>query len=116
MTQVKQTDLVYNQTHQLTEASGSQAASDARVAANQNLLGAAVVGQIVFVGVSQRLENMGVFVVTGCVFIHPGSSPPGPTFCLILYMFFDRMSCIFLTSPARNFLLGRDASFLSSLR
>ena len=30
-------------------------------------------------------------------------------------MFFDRMSCIFLTSAARNFLFGRDASFLSSL-
>lgn len=78
MTQVKQTDLVCNQTHQLAEASSSQAASDARVAADQNLLGAAVVGQIVFVGVSQRLENTSMFVVTGCIFIHPGSSPPGP--------------------------------------
>lgn len=70
MTQAKQVDLVYNQTHQLTETSGSQAASDARVAANQNLLGAAVVRQIVLVGVSQRLENIGVYAVTG--FIHPG--------------------------------------------
>lgn len=37
------------------------------------------------------------------------------TFCRMLYMFFDRMWCIFLTSAARNFFLGRVASFLSSL-
>lgn len=38
------------------------------------------------------------------------------TFCLILYMFFDKMSCILLTSAARNVFLGRDTSFLSSLK
>lgn len=37
------------------------------------------------------------------------------TFCLILYMFLVRRSCIFLTSAARNVFFGRAASFLSSL-
>lgn len=38
------------------------------------------------------------------------------TFSLILYMFLVRRSCIFLTSAAWNVFLGRDASFLSSLK
>lgn len=51
------------ETHQLAETSRMDAASDARVAANQNLPRLAVVRQIVFVGVSHRLENMETYLV-----------------------------------------------------
>ncbi len=50
-------------THQLAEACGTEAASDARVAANQNLPWLAVVRQIVFVGVTHRLENTETYLV-----------------------------------------------------
>lgn len=48
---------------QVAETSSTDAASDARVTANQNLPGLAVVGQIVFVGVSHCLENMETYLV-----------------------------------------------------
>lgn len=41
----------------ITETLGSKAASDADVAADQNLPGPAFIRQVVFVGVRQRLEN-----------------------------------------------------------
>lgn len=47
-------------TYQLAETSSTDAASDARVAANQNLPGPAFVGQTVLVGVRQRLEDIKV--------------------------------------------------------
>lgn len=42
-------------TYRLSEASSSQAASDTGVAANQDLSGSAVVGQVVFAGVGHCL-------------------------------------------------------------
>lgn len=51
------------ETHQLAETSGTYAASDAGVAAKQNLPGSAVVGQIVFVGVSHRLGNIEIYLM-----------------------------------------------------
>lgn len=50
------------ETHLLAETSSTDAASDARVAAYQNLPGSAVVGQVIFVGVSHRLENMEIYL------------------------------------------------------
>lgn len=47
----------------MAETSSTDTASDARVTANQNLPGLAVVGQIVFVGVSHCLENMETYLV-----------------------------------------------------
>lgn len=49
--------MIFLKSYQLLEASASHATSDARVAANQNLPGSAVVGQTVFVGVSHRLRK-----------------------------------------------------------
>lgn len=55
--------MIFLKSYQLSEASASHAASDALVAPNQNLLGSAVVGQTVFVGVSHRLQNVETFSV-----------------------------------------------------
>lgn len=51
-------------THLLTETFSTEAVSDARVAADQNLPGSAVVRQIVFVGVRHRLENITLLLKT----------------------------------------------------
>ena len=51
------------ETHVLTETFSPEASSDADVAADQNLPGPAVVGQIVLVGVRHRLEYMERYLV-----------------------------------------------------